>query len=534
MTGNASARTTFTLDEAYTYTSALLRDPQSANDSAWKVDWEDGPWPVKVYAGGERLSLRSGNGNESRSGNELLGALGRLLAATSAITRVRIDQHGGLPSTPENATHPRRMKPVLRRPVPSGGAMYPTEAYVLLTTENRLFHHDPYRHELTDLYHPSPRAALRDALGLPREGKLPPAVLMLTNRFWKNFYKYGDFACRLGSVDVGVVLGRAVRLASAYFGHAQVRLDFRDEALNACLGLDGRDESTYAVIGLGPVAPCPADPATTTGLPEPPIVIERSRRIKRSSRFDAMNAAACHPAADGPAPEGPELEVPVSATGSDDDAGAATALPEPESLDLLDPHTMINRASKGRLFNGKAATAAAMGTVLHHTAKGVADLRNATAHQLGAEIEVYCAVHHVDAVPAGWYRYHTYAGDLVAVGSGHDGGSARELQAALFAKSLNIELAAFTLHIVTPLDWRRSGTGPRAYREQQLVIGAAVEAATLAAAAVGLGSHPVLGFDASRVDQAYGLRGIGKGAQAQISVGAVRPDLDLEISVRTR
>jgi SagB-type dehydrogenase family enzyme len=508
----AASPAALTTDEAYAYTSGLREDPTSANGDGWHVDWADGPWPVKVYDGGERLPLRAATGP--------LAAVARLLAGTTAVTRVRFDRHGGLPATPENPAPPRRAKAVLRRPVPSGGSMYPTEAYVLLTAENRLCHHDPYRHELTDLRHPSARAALAAALGTTADA-LPAAVLVLTNRFWKNFYKYGEFACRLGAVDVGVVLGRALRLGGACFGTAGLHTGFDDAAVNACLGLDGRDESAYAVIGLGPAAGCPAtetgaEPGAAHPLPDPPPVIERSGRIKRSARFDAMHAAAC-------APTRPEAAAPAPG----DAATSATPLPHPAPPDLLDPATLVRRASRGRFFNGGTATAGALATVLQATAALGAD----PARRLGTHLELYCAVHRVAGVPPGWYRYRPGPGDLVPTGAGRDPGCAREVQDALHAKSLNIELAAFTVHVATPLDWR--GGGPRAYREQQMAVGVAVEAATLAAEAAGLSGHPVLGFDALRMDRAYGLHGGALGTQAQISAGTVRPDPNWETSVRT-
>ncbi|HEY0639634.1 MAG TPA: SagB/ThcOx family dehydrogenase, partial [Pseudonocardiaceae bacterium] len=221
-------------DAVRTHLAGLRLDPRSANPPGWRVDWEDGPWPVTVRAGGARLPLRGG------SGDPLMDRVDRLLRGTFALGRVRFDPRGGLPATPEDPL-PRHRGPrvTARRPIPSGGSMYPTEAYLLLAGPDRLCHHDPYRHELLDLGHPAPSAAVWAAVG---DGPPAPALLVLTHRFWKNFYKYGEFAYRLGAVDVGVALGRALRLGAAAFGRARLYPDLDDDALAACLGVDPADE----------------------------------------------------------------------------------------------------------------------------------------------------------------------------------------------------------------------------------------------------------------------------------------------------
>ncbi|HEX4704537.1 MAG TPA: hypothetical protein VH352_20590 [Pseudonocardiaceae bacterium] len=490
----------------------LREDPLTANPDGWHVDWDDGPWPVKVHTGGRRIAVGAGDPELDR--------LGGLLFHTFGVSRVRFDPRGGLPPTPDRpvpAHHGPRF--VTRRPIPSGGAMYPTEAYVLLPARREVHHYDPYRHELVDLSRPCSGARLRAVLDVPA---LPSVVLVLANRFWKNFYKYGDFAFRLGAVDVGVALGRAVRLAAAEYGHVDVHTEFADAELNGLLGVDGTGESAYAVVAFGPPASEPAEQAGD-GLGRP-TVLERSRLIKTSDLFDAMHAASCVRTTPQPIPE----DQPAP------DDGRVVELPAVARVDLLDRQKMLRRTSNGMLFNGEPASALELATVLRHTTDALAALRQVGGDPATADVELHCAVHRTAAIPSGWYRYRPGTHDLIAVGAGTVDDSARVLQNALFAESVNIELAAFTVHVTGWRDHRRRGRGTRGYREQQLVVGAAVEAVTLSAHAVGLGSHPVLGFDVNVVDPAYGLAAHGRGAHAQISVGAVRPDPNWEVAVMPR
>lgn len=528
-----------TSDEAYAYTSRLRLGPRTANPDGWRVDWHDGPWPVKIYTGGRRLPLRPG-------GDPLVAALHRVLYDGFSISRVRADPAGGVHATPADPRPHHGPEVQLRRPIPSGGSMYPTEVYAVLVGADQACHYDPYRHELTGLRGDGTVQALREALDLPGEEPLAPALLVLTSRFWKNFYKYGDFSARLGTVDAGVAVGRAMRLARAEFGHADLRSAFDDAALNACLDLDGTGESACAVIGLGRPAAAGAGAAkgpgpalavggVSGGTGRPPAVLERSRTIKRSAYFDALQRAtrspapdparAPRPAVDG-APGGPHPGRPPHTVG----------LPTPRRPDLLAPRVVARRASRGRLFTGAEVSAEQLATVLHHSAGALSELARDCSDGLGtraAETELYCAAHRVRGVPPGWYRYLADPGALLPVGEGADPGCARRVQDALFAASFNAELAAFTLHVVTPLDWRWAG-GARVYREQQLAVGAAVEAVTLCAAAEELSGHAVLGFDVTAMDRPYGLEGSGGGIQAQVCVGALRADPNWEIAVMPR
>ena len=185
---------------------------------------------------------------------------------------------------------------------------------------------------------------------------------------------------------------------------------------------------------------------------------------------------------------------------------------------------MLRRTSNGRLFTGASVPRSALTRVLDEATAALDLLRWSGRGLLGQDVDVRCAVHGVQGVEPGWY-------DRCLVGT-PDADTARVLQSALFAETYNVDLAAFTVHVVAATDHRAAGRGDRGYREQQLAVGAAVDAVTTAAAALGLGSHPVLGFDAPRVDRAYGLA--GRGAHAQVAVGAVRPAPVVEVTVVPR
>lgn len=532
---------------AFAYAGRLRGDPSEINPPGWLIDWDKAPWNVKVYDGGTRTRLPgavpawlpSAAGPASAPGERsLLDVLGPLLFQAAGITRVRWSPGGVILSSPERpaAVQPGR-RLGSRRAVPSGGAMYPAELYLVLAApdasgegRSRLCHYDPARHELTDLAHPAAAPAFRTALSSP-PAQWPPVLVVVTNRFLKNVHKYGNFAYRLGAVDLGVVLSRVLRLGQDAFGVVRTWFDFDDEAVATLLGLDLDEEAPYAVAGLGELPHSTRWPGPgPVARPHPPAVRERAAGARPPEAFGAVHRAAA--AVGAPLTAGTRATRDTSPPEPYDGGRAAAAhpLPSPRSWRYTFREAIARRTSNGHLFSGAALAEETLGTILSAGTGALATVINNTAGIPAPEPVLYCAVHAVSGVAAGCYRYDSLAHALVpAHTAGHE--TARELQAALYARSVNTELAAFTVHVADVLDFRADSRGARAYRVQQMVVGAAIEGVTLAAAGMGAGSHPLLGFDAARVDRLYGLDGTSRGVLAQVCVGGVRTATSIEGSV---
>lgn len=140
------------------------------------------------------------------------------------------------------------------RSVPSGGALYPLELYVLAqrvaTLERGLYHFDPLRHVLERL--PLDAAHAPADLGAYPELLEPAAALVLvTAMFWRTRFKYALRGYRFALLEAGHV-GQNFLLAAAVLGLAAVPVggvyDCRVEEL---LGLDGVDESLVYVLSVG-------------------------------------------------------------------------------------------------------------------------------------------------------------------------------------------------------------------------------------------------------------------------------------------
>jgi nitroreductase len=354
---------------------------------------------------------------------------------------------------------------------------------------------------------------------------------VVTNFFWKSFYKYGDFGYRLSAVDVGIVAARLHRCAVAEFGDASLHFDFIDEAVNAVLRLDSASESAYAAIVLGAhwggslYAPQPASGTDNRDV-SPPAVRQRSRTIRRSRAFDEMHASVLA--------GGHGLPPERAVTASLEEQGAvepARLVPLSTALQgVLDdlPAAVFARTSNGELFTGAGVRAEILSTVLGEAARSIAHAHAAAGGGDLPRPVVRLIAQRVAGVPAGSYCYDDRTGQLILRRRGDLG---LQLMACSNICNINLDLSAFTVHIADILDFRHSRRGNRTYRIQQMLVGAALDGIMLACSALGLGCHPMLGFNAAAVDSLYDLQDAPVGTLAQICVGVARLGYHLEGSI---
>jgi SagB-type dehydrogenase family enzyme len=141
-----------------------------------------------------------------------------------------------------------------RRPVPSGGALYPLELYVLALavagTAPSVFHYDPFRHRL-ELLGAVDESAIGSALVEPSLAEAAAAVLVVTGMFWRSRFKYGLRGYRFVLLEAGHVMQNAL-LAAAALGLPALPLGgFYDRRLDVLVGADGLDEGSLYALVLG-------------------------------------------------------------------------------------------------------------------------------------------------------------------------------------------------------------------------------------------------------------------------------------------
>jgi SagB-type dehydrogenase family enzyme len=143
------------------------------------------------------------------------------------------------------------------RAVPSGGALYPLDLYVVPRLvsglEEGLYHFDPFRRCLEVLrLGPSTKQLARSST-YPELVEPAAVVIALTGTFWRSRFKYGPRSYRFTLLEAGHVAQNAL-LTVAALGLAAVPLGgFYDRRVDELLGLDGVNESVLYLLSIGPL-----------------------------------------------------------------------------------------------------------------------------------------------------------------------------------------------------------------------------------------------------------------------------------------
>lgn len=331
----------------------------------------DDPLPTKTYRGLPRRVLseparRIGDARwsfarfrrahpDDAPGLDVLDepALSALLHHSYGLARMELGPHAAWP---------------FHRPVASARCFYPVELYLWLadpvgTLPAGCYHYDPAHHALTRLRTGGIPAELRTATGTGADGTV--ALLVAAVCFRKSAFRYRDYAYRLCAQEVGLTVGNVLLVGGALGLRARVHHRFDDAVVNRALGLDGDEETAFAVLDLspwrrGPSAPAPAadsaplpvirtdqlrtntvDPAAWAGL----TALDHACRLTGTDWGGPVDQAAFH-APESLPPGGSDL--PVGGAESADRVPIAGPEPAPGRIELA--QALRARDSGGRMF----------------------------------------------------------------------------------------------------------------------------------------------------------------------------------------
>jgi hypothetical protein len=317
---------------------------------------------------------------------------------------------------------------------------------------------------------------------------LPDLVLVLSAVFWRNGFKYGDFAYRLQCQETGTLIAQALALAEVLDLTATVHLNFADHHTQALLGLDPAREGPLAILTLTTGQTLRADTQLATPHPS----------------FADLIASPANQADDPPpgvTESLPHLTALHTATARCPSGLPGQDLTTPAPLEPH-PDTTVHlpHGRRGRLADGIASRVSAptgylptaldlesLAAVLAAAAAGYPGDLPGTPRAL-VSVTPYVLVHRVVGVAPGAYHYEpdTHllipAGEATAVATVARGPLHTNTRHAL------TEAAAVLLPVGDPL----AGThrlGDRWYRIQQVEAGLVVHRATLAATARGLAAR---------------------------------------------
>jgi SagB-type dehydrogenase family enzyme len=141
-----------------------------------------------------------------------------------------------------------------RRPVPSAGALYPLELYVVAldvdSIEPGAYHYNPFRHRLERL-RPAARDDVAAALVDPALAEHTATLIVVTAMFWRSRFKYGARGYRFALLEAGHLMQNAVLAAAAMKLPALPIGGFYDCKLDALVGANGLDEAAVYALLVG-------------------------------------------------------------------------------------------------------------------------------------------------------------------------------------------------------------------------------------------------------------------------------------------
>ncbi|MFF8786109.1 SagB family peptide dehydrogenase [Streptomyces sp. NPDC015125] len=320
----------------------------------------DDPLPVKTYRGLPRQVLpeparRIGDarwsfaafGEAHPQGAPALGVLDQrtlsaLLYWTYGIGRIELGPHAVWP---------------YHRMVASARCFHPVELYLWLARPAGdlpagCYHYNPAHHSVTLLRGGGVPDAVRIGAGV-RAGT---GLLVASVWFRKTAFRYRDYAYRLCAQEAGMTVGNALLTGAALGLRGRVHYRFDDAVVNRALGLDGVEETAFAVLDLAPAgeagpAPVssPQQPCSPCDLPEiHPVHVQSGRTPDGAwSGLTALDLAARLAGPGTPvAPD--DFHLPVEASAPDGVLGLVGPEPGAGGVDLA--AALRARDSGGRMF----------------------------------------------------------------------------------------------------------------------------------------------------------------------------------------
>jgi SagB-type dehydrogenase family enzyme len=496
-----------------TFLHHLQYHPEKIRPSDWEVNWNDAPLPFKQYKLPKiSLSMEIPHGlRRETSHTPTRDEIGYFLWYVYGLTKI-VQKTYSIEENPYTT-------PMCKRFVPSGGALYPNEIYLYLKMKelpNGIYHYDVSHHALVLLREGDFDLFLIQALGYQNDITSCFATIFVSTFFWKNFFKYHNFSYRLQGLDSGVVLGQLLEAAKQMSYKPKIHYQFLDEAINHLLGLSTKRESIYAVIPIRLTSSKTdlkhmkkktiAGHEVCASLPKikHPYQI-RSKEILPYPEVEKIHLSSIQTTTD-------HFHDPILISSFSSHCNQCIPLPPSQKSTLSFYSICQNRTSPGADFRFGAVSQTQLATLLHKTMKQDPHLPD---HYF-SDLQLVGYLHQVDKIPKGIYIYDVGAHSLQLIQAGN---FHTYLQNSLTDPHINLFQTPICLHIIGNPVANLETLGPRSYRMQQMKTGILVQRLLLAASSLGFGGHPLLGYDAKRVDRLYQLNGTNQTSLIQIPIG---------------
>ncbi|MGB8955821.1 MAG: SagB family peptide dehydrogenase [Tumebacillaceae bacterium] len=382
--------------------------------------------------------------------------------------------------------------PVIRRfqrALPSGGAIYPNELYLLAGptwgVEPGIYHYNPYAHELTRLRTGHLVAETEAALFRQAAVGSCDLVLFVTSLLDKNSHKYFELSYRIQTLDTGVTLERVKQVSEELDLKATLHLQFHDERIERLLGLS-RWEAAHGVCVVSMQEVAKPEVGTPDDDPSALPAFELSGDYEETEFLALLQTV--HGAT--------RMEKPKLVRDQTYASLAAVfptepdfPLPEPRELaPLSDEAYMEHRFTSFHYLAGGSIDLQQLSDLLaaSFTPYGVEDV---PYRSLPIDLCLYC--HEVDGLPRGLYAYAPAAHALRQVRAAD---MSEAIRSHLIQPDLDLQKVAVTMFLVGDYKQALTDMGARGYRLLHLFGGMLTERLFHHAITLGLAKYPLLSF----------------------------------------
>ena len=470
--------------------------PYSVRTSGHSLDWDNKPFPFKIYPELPALAL------PREVAPLAIDTLATLTAPlTAPVARVTLEQLTALLYLTAGVTRKKSYPggaEVLFRAAASTGALYQTEVYVAVGAVEGLapglYHFSPGDFVLRRLRDVDVRATLAEAAAEPALAARAFTVI-LTAIYWRNTWKYQARGWRHLYWDSGTMLANLTAVAGALGLAPRLLTGFVDDAVNSLLGLDPEREAALELVALGPEGSSAASPGTlevirpeTLPLSPEQVDYPALREMQRASALATPAAVKAWRQVAPPGarqPRGPRIPLPAA---------------RPAAGRMLDD-TIQHRGSTRR-FSQAPLDITELATLLFSATRSV------NADVPAGLVDLFLILNAVEGLAPGAYRYWPEAHALEEI---RRGDFRRESAFLCLEQELGGDAAA-VLYFLAPLDALLSAFGNRGYRLANLEAGLRGGGAYLAAYGQRFGASGLTFYDAKVVEffapQADGLDAI--------------------------
>ncbi len=456
----------------------------SVRTSAHYLDWDNRPYPFKIYENLQLVPLPrdfqhpSGpavNAIDSQSLSEEkprvdISRLAELLFFSAGLTR-KMNTRAGV---------------YYMRAAPATGALYPIELYLVCREISGLsdgvYHFNPLEFGLAKLREGDYTSWVAEASGRSQVSQIS---ILFTSIAWRNAWKYESRSYRHWFWDSGVIIANLLAVSSAENIPVQIDLGFVDSRISTLLSLGEEREAPVAIAHIGRTDSFPGNAQNEPGklnLKVKPLSMEET---EYPSIWKANSESELHTFGEVRAWRETRLG-PDQASRIEGKLFKVGVLKRDDSSASLEA-TILQRGST-RKFSPKSMHFEHLSAVLGSSSSVIP---MDVAGPGGSLIEIFFIANDIEGLPSGSYRFDRELGAVEQLKPGRF----RDISGYLCLDQPLFADASAVFFLMTDLKRTMSALGNRGYRVAQFEAGIRAGKIYLASYALGNGASGSTFYD---------------------------------------